>query len=77
MQSWLVTVDQSISDADAFARLSEAGAAPDGDTDVIALDDRERIITVHATSDVAEALSQFSWVCGVFPNSEMTPYGPR
>ncbi|MEL6207599.1 MAG: hypothetical protein AAFR47_20130 [Pseudomonadota bacterium] len=74
MKSWLVTVDKTITDAEAFRRLSAAGAEPDTDADVIPFDDAERAITVFATASVAASLSDLSWVCGVFPNSEMQPY---
>ena len=72
MQSWLVTVNQTITDDEAFARLIDLGATPDADSDVIPYaDSNERTITVHASASVADALSNMSWVTGVFPNSEM------
>lgn len=74
MQSWLVTVDQTVTDDEAFARLVAAGAQPDPDSDVIVFDDTERAITVTATPGIAAGLDAFPWVRGVFPNSEMQAY---
>ncbi len=74
MENWLVTVDHTITNDEAIRRFIIAGAAPDAEADVILLDDTERAITVFATASVAATLSDFSWVSGVFPNSEMQVY---
>ena len=74
MGAWLVTVDENITDDEAIERLVAAGAVPDLEAGVIQIDDRERVISVSANTAIADALSNFDWVCGVFPNSEMHAY---
>lgn len=74
MESWLVTIDNTVCDSEALRRFTVAGAVPDTEADVVQFDNDERAITVFATATVATALSGFTWVKGVFPNSDMQAY---
>lgn len=68
-------VDENITDDEAYERLVAVGATPDPEAELVQFNNAERVISVSATAAVAAILSKHHWVRGIYPNSEMQPYG--